>query len=102
MTAPANRSRPHRINLTRREREVLALLCDGLSNKLIARALGISVSTVKIHVSNIFGELGVSSRLQAVVCARQLGFTADNQSQGPTRPHQGVPDMGFAINPVPI
>ena len=63
-----------RIRLTPREREVLALLCEGLSNKLISRELGISVSTVKIHVSNIFAELNVSSRLQAVVIARRYGL----------------------------
>lgn len=61
-------------HLTPREREVLSLLCEGLSNKLISRRLGVSLSTVKIHVSNIFGELNVSSRLEAVVTAHRHGL----------------------------
>lgn len=56
-----------RIHLTRREHEVLALLCEGASNKVIARRLRISSATVKVHVSNIFRALQVSNRLQAVL-----------------------------------
>ena len=59
-----------RLRLTPREREVLALLCEGLSNKLIGRRLKISAGTVKVHVSNILRALNVSNRLQAVVVAR--------------------------------
>ena len=62
-------SRPPR--LTPRELEVLALLACGLPNKLIARRLGISASTVKCHVANIFRELDVLTRVQAVVAAIQ-------------------------------
>ena len=65
------------VHLTVREREVLYLLCEGLPNKLISRRLGISLSTVKIHISNILSELGVSSRLQAVIAARRLGLLRD-------------------------
>lgn len=65
---------PPAVHLTAREREVLLLLGEGLSNKLIARRLGISLATVKIHVSSILGELAVSSRLQAVVRAQALGL----------------------------
>ena len=60
----------HTVHLTSREREVLALLCEGLSNKLIARRLKISYGTVKVHISNILKALGVSTRLQAVLYAR--------------------------------
>jgi DNA-binding NarL/FixJ family response regulator len=56
--------------LTRRERQVLSLLCEGLPNKLIARRLKISVGTVKVHVANIFRALRVTNRLQAVLRAR--------------------------------
>lgn len=59
---------PH-VHLTRREREVLALLCEGLPNKAIARRLRIAVGTVKVHVANIFRALHVTSRLEAVVRA---------------------------------
>jgi hypothetical protein len=53
---------------------VLALLCEGHSNKVICRRLSIAPGTVKVHVSCILRELGVMSRLQAVVAARTLGF----------------------------
>lgn len=52
--------------LTPREREVLELVSQGLSNKLIARRLHISEHTVKFHISSITGKLGASSRTDAV------------------------------------
>jgi len=52
--------------LTSREHEVLEQLAAGLSNRQIARALGISEHTVKFHVSGILGKLGVSSRAAAI------------------------------------
>lgn len=52
--------------LTARELEVLALVSQGLSNKLIARKLGISEHTVKFHVSAIYTKLGAASRTEAV------------------------------------
>jgi len=69
---------PRAIHLTPRELEVLALLCEGLPNKLISRRLGISSATVKCHISRILSELGVSSRLQAVVAAARYGLLADH------------------------
>jgi DNA-binding NarL/FixJ family response regulator len=57
--------------LTRREREVLALLADGLPNKLIARRLDISEKTVKAHLTNIFQRIGVSDRTQAALWAER-------------------------------
>jgi DNA-binding CsgD family transcriptional regulator len=62
------------MHLTPRQLEVLALLCEGLPNKLICRQLNISTGTVKVHMSCILRELGVASRLQAVVAARRLGL----------------------------
>src|SRR4051812_43157941 len=62
------------VHLTPRQRDVLALLCEGLPNKLICRRLDISPGTVKAHISSILRELGVSSRLQAVVAAREAGL----------------------------
>jgi LuxR family maltose regulon positive regulatory protein len=58
--------------LTTREREVLKLLLDGASNRDIADRLVLSVNTVKKHVLNICGKLGVQSRTQAIVKARTL------------------------------
>lgn len=62
--------------LTPRQLEVLAMLCEGLPNKLIARRLNISNGTVKVHIVHILRVFKVSSRLQAVLVARQLGFVA--------------------------
>jgi len=58
--------------LTGREREILNLVCQGLSNQEIARQLVLSVGTVKTHMYNIFGKLGVSGRPQAIARARGL------------------------------
>lgn len=60
--------------LTPREREVLDLLSEGLSNRRIADRLGIGERTVKFHVNAILGKLGVSTRTEAVVVAVRLGL----------------------------
>jgi two-component system, NarL family, nitrate/nitrite response regulator NarL len=65
---------PH---FTGRESQVLDALVQGLSNKEIARTLGIGVETVKDHCSAIFGKLHVQDRVQAVIAARRLGLVAD-------------------------
>jgi DNA-binding NarL/FixJ family response regulator len=60
--------------LTAREREVLGMLSQGLSNKQIARALQISEHTVKFHVASIFAKLGASSRTDAVSRGARSGL----------------------------
>jgi DNA-binding CsgD family transcriptional regulator len=60
--------------LTGREREVLAMISQGFSNKRIARILEISPETVKSHVKRIFLKLAVSTRTEAVVRAALLGL----------------------------
>ena len=60
--------------LTEREREVLALIAQGLSSKEIAHQLGLTVRTVDFHVANILQKLGVVSRLEAVMWAKEHGF----------------------------
>jgi DNA-binding NarL/FixJ family response regulator len=62
--------------LSGREAEVLALLVEGLPNKLIARRLEISEKTVKTHLTSIFRALGVTDRTQAALWAERNGFTA--------------------------
>ena len=60
--------------LSEHELEVLALLADGCSNQEIAAQLIIALGTVKRHVSNIYGKLGVNSRTQAVAYALEIGL----------------------------
>lgn len=55
--------------LTRRELEVLALIREGMTNKAIARELGIGAGTVKVHVEKVIAKLGVTDRTQAAVFA---------------------------------
>jgi len=61
-------------SLSSRERQVLTLIADGLSNTDIAERLAISEKTVRNHTSNVFDKLGVWSRAQAIVFARDHGF----------------------------
>jgi DNA-binding NarL/FixJ family response regulator len=63
-----------RILLTPREREVLAAMADGASNKVIARRLGISIHTAKFHVAAILAKLDADSRTEAVARAAHLGL----------------------------
>jgi pimeloyl-ACP methyl ester carboxylesterase/DNA-binding CsgD family transcriptional regulator len=62
--------------LSPREREILALIAEGLGNAQIADRLSISEKTVRNHVSNLFDKLGVWTRAQAIVFARDRGFRA--------------------------
>ena len=60
--------------LTDREREVLALVAEGLPNKQIARRLEISEKTVKAHLTSVFRAIGVNDRMQAGLWARRNGL----------------------------
>jgi DNA-binding CsgD family transcriptional regulator len=63
-----------RLGLTRREREVLALLADGRSNRQIGEQLYMAESTAGVHVSNILGKLGVTRRSEAAAVAHRIGL----------------------------
>ncbi len=62
-------------SLSSRERQILGLIAEGLSNTAIAERLAISEKTVRNHTSNLFDKLGVWSRAQAIVFARDHGFS---------------------------
>ena len=63
-----------------REMDVLKLLVEGASNKMIAAQLNLSENTVKSHTSHIFAKLQVSSRAEAVAIALQRGIVPMNRS----------------------
>ena len=68
-------------SLTPREHEILCLLAEGQSNKLIARNLGISDGTVKLHVKAILRKLGIHSRVEAAVIAVEQGLRKSSQNR---------------------
>jgi ATP/maltotriose-dependent transcriptional regulator MalT len=73
--APEATAATDELGLTPREREVLALVADGRSNRQIAEALFISVKTASVHVSNILAKLGVANRGEAAAVAHRLRLT---------------------------
>ncbi|WP_103222107.1 LuxR C-terminal-related transcriptional regulator [Roseibium marinum] len=74
VVVPQVRRTPSGSLLSRREREVLTLLAEGMSNKSIARRLDVGEPTVKFHLKNLFAKLGVSRRALAVNVARTSGL----------------------------
>ncbi|HTG46696.1 MAG TPA: response regulator transcription factor [Actinomycetota bacterium] len=75
--------RPTTPELTDREREILALVVDGMANKQIARRLGISEKTVKGHLTNVFQRIGVTDRTQAAIWAERNGLFRGPGTQVP-------------------
>jgi DNA-binding NarL/FixJ family response regulator len=58
------------VQLSEREQQVLRLVAEGLANKQIGRRLGISDSTVKVHLANVYRRIGVTDRTSAALWAR--------------------------------
>ncbi len=67
---------PGQVEFTAREEQIVAQIAEGKSNKLIARELGISDGTVKVHVKNILRKLNLSSRLETAVWAFENGYSS--------------------------
>jgi LuxR family maltose regulon positive regulatory protein len=63
--------------LSARERQILELLAEGLSNKQLARTLSLSENTVKTHLGNLYAKLGVSRRTEALAVARRQRLLRD-------------------------
>ncbi|MET8863662.1 response regulator transcription factor [Nonomuraea sp. NPDC004580] len=74
LAAPGDGQAPGPVPLTEREREVLALIAAGRSNREIARSLAVAEKTVKTHVSNVLMKLGVQDRTQAALYAVRHGL----------------------------
>ncbi len=68
---PSNASQNANASLTKREKDVLRLIAKGLSNKMIARKLGITEGTVKVHVKNLLHSLRLRSRVEAAIWATE-------------------------------
>lgn len=83
----SNRPAPAIADLTPREREILGLICEGLPDKQIARQLAVSLHTVRNHVATIYQKIDVHRRAEAVVWARDRGFTAPRPPARGTRTH---------------
>lgn len=79
---PAAAARPDPFGLTARERDVLALLQLGRTNRQIAATLFISEKTAGVHVSSILGKLGVASRTEAAAVAEKAGFGRSERRAG--------------------
>ena len=65
---------PNAGELSRRERDVLELICRGLDDRAIAGELGLSGNTVRNHVSRLYAKIGVNRRSAAVIWARERGI----------------------------
>lgn len=82
LNAPAGAQPAAGVDFTEREREILGLLAGGLSNKEIARELGISDATVKVHIKHLLRKLNLKSRLEAAVWALQSPQFRAGQAAG--------------------
>jgi DNA-binding CsgD family transcriptional regulator len=89
--------------LTPRERDVLAMISQGFSNKRIVRTLEISPETVKTHVKRIFLKLAVNTHTEAVCRAGSLGLLGldSGDGHGPSRKQQTHPGQGKFVQEVP-
>ena len=69
------------VEFTNRESQIVLLIAEGNSNKAIARELGISDGTVKVHVKNVLRKVNLSTRLEIAVWAFEHGFSQQNSKQ---------------------
>ncbi len=73
-TAPGQTHDSRILGLTERQSQVLALLVQGMSNKMLCRELGLAEGTIKVHVAAVLKTLGVANRTQAVLAVSRLGI----------------------------
>lgn len=84
-TVPAH-ARDQSPTLTEREREVLALLAQGATNREISEELYLALDTIKTHVRKVFAKLGVANRTQAAIVARDHGLDLSDQNAADRNP----------------
>lgn len=108
---PASGSPVEATELSDREREILVLVAGGASNKEVAQRLDISPNTVKVHLRNIFGKIGVSSRTEAALFAVRAGLVtiagetsdvADGEPDGTASAKVELPVSEVRAPPAPI
>jgi PAS domain S-box-containing protein len=87
----SNRKAPELADLTARETDILGLICQGMADKQIARALDLALNTVRNHVAAIYGKLDVHSRSEAVVWARERGFSGAKPAAPRAKPRTRAP-----------
>src|SRR4051812_48578166 len=79
--------------ISEREREILRLVATGATNQQIAHQLNISINTVKVHLRNIFGKIGVASRTEATVFAVRSGLVQISEAAAtPTAVADALPE----------
>lgn len=83
--------------LTLREQEILAMITQGLSNRDIANALVVTVGTIKWHIRQIYTKLGVRSRVQAIVRARELDLIVTGDTTADALPYPGSSEKSVAL-----
>lgn len=88
--------------LTERERQTLALIAEGLSNKLIARQLGISDGTVKVHVRHLLCKLDLHSRLELAAWAHRAGEQLEAPVPGVRNLPLSSQDLGNLLDDLPL
>ncbi len=88
--------------LTERERQTLSLIAEGLNNKLIARQLGISDGTVKVHVRHLLSKLGLHSRLELAAWAHRSGEQREVTVQEVRHLAVGPQDLGNLLDDLPL
>lgn len=91
--------------ISEREREILRLVATGATNQQIAQQLNISINTVKVHLRNIFGKIGVVSRTEATLYAVRFGLVSVERAGGATavaeEPEEGLPAEAQAPTATP-
>jgi predicted ATPase/DNA-binding CsgD family transcriptional regulator len=89
--------------LSRREREILALLAQGYTGPEIAEKLSIALSSVRSHLQNLYGKLGVDGKRSALNRARQLGLLGPSPPPPAVEPQRAAPDpsLSAALPPAP-